>query len=289
MLRAIGDGSFDPGARARQIRDGLLAVERATPADMLKIQLDDRALFLSRWRDLALGVLTPDAVAVGGSEMRGEFRRLLQETWTGHASIDSVAYRLVRAFRLTAADLALQPLLAPALGAAPTSPALPPNRWVSTIEGPLWMLVSEQPLHLLDARYRNWNDLLLDAIDRTTASLTEGGRSLATRSWGEANTALIGHPLSGGIPLAWRWLDMPRDPLPGDSNLPRVQSPSGGASERFGVSPGYEAEGYFHMPDGQSGHPLSPHYRDGHRAWVKGEPTPFLPGPAINTLVMTPD
>ena len=34
------------------------------------------------------------------------------------------------------------------------------------------------------------------------------------------------------------------------------------------------------MPGGQSGHPLSPHYADGHAAWAKGEPTPFLPGPA---------
>jgi penicillin amidase len=43
------------------------------------------------------------------------------------------------------------------------------------------------------------------------------------------------------------------------------------------VSPGREAAGYLHMPGGQSGHPLSPFYRAGHDAWVRGEPTPFLP------------
>jgi penicillin amidase len=42
------------------------------------------------------------------------------------------------------------------------------------------------------------------------------------------------------------------------------------------------------MPGGQSGHPLSPHYRDAHPAWVNGEPTPFLPGPAVQTLHLTP-
>jgi penicillin amidase len=60
------------------------------------------------------------------------------------------------------------------------------------------------------------------------------------------------------------------------------------ASERMVVSPGREAEGIMQMPTGQSGHPLSPHYGDSHEAWVKGEPTPFLPGPPVHTLRLTP-
>jgi penicillin amidase len=70
--------------------------------------------------------------------------------------------------------------------------------------------------------------------------------------------------------------------------MPRVQRPSSGASERLAVSPGREELGYFHMPTGQSGHPLSPHYRDGHEAWARGEKTPFLPGPAVNVLTLVP-
>ena len=62
------------------------------------------------------------------------------------------------------------------------------------------------------------------------------------------------------------FLDMPAEELPGDSNMPRVQGPTSGASERFAVSPGREQEGYMHMPTGQSGHPLSPHYRDANAA-----------------------
>jgi penicillin amidase len=42
------------------------------------------------------------------------------------------------------------------------------------------------------------------------------------------------------------------------------------------------------MPAGQSGHPLSEFYGKGHDAWVKGEPTPFLPGPAAHTLTLKP-
>jgi penicillin amidase len=42
------------------------------------------------------------------------------------------------------------------------------------------------------------------------------------------------------------------------------------------------------MPGGQSGHPLSPHYRDSHEAWASGKPTPFLPGEAVHRLELTP-
>lgn len=70
--------------------------------------------------------------------------------------------------------------------------------------------------------------------------------------------------------------------------MPRFQSPFEGASQRFVVSPGREAEGIFHMPAGQSGHPLSPHYSDGHAAWANGEPTPFLPGKTVHRLTLFP-
>jgi penicillin amidase len=76
--------------------------------------------------------------------------------------------------------------------------------------------------------------------------------------------------------------------LPGDSKMPRVQSPDFGASNRFAVSPGREEQGYFAMPGGQSGHPLSPYYGSGHASWVKGEQTPFLPGPPEQTLYLRP-
>ena len=70
--------------------------------------------------------------------------------------------------------------------------------------------------------------------------------------------------------------------------MPRVQAPTFGASERMVVSPGHEATGLFHMPVGQSGNPLSPHYRDSERAWEDGAARPFLPGPAVGTLTLVP-
>ncbi|HZE89436.1 MAG TPA: penicillin acylase family protein, partial [Verrucomicrobiae bacterium] len=96
------------------------------------------------------------------------------------------------------------------------------------------------------------------------------------------------HPVVGALPVIGGWFSMPADPLPGDVDMPRVQGPDFGASERFVVSPGREAEGIFHMPGGQSANPRSPHFGDGHAAWARGEPTPFLPGPTASTLTLRP-
>ena len=287
-LAVVGFGGYDLGARARQIRDDLLALERATEADMLGVQLDDRAVFLARWRDLLLEALTPESVAT--DPRRAEARRQV-EAWGGRASIDSVAYRLVRAFRMRVSRAVFDPLLAPCHEADERLDykGRRPDRGIRQWEGPLWALVTERPLHLLDPRFESWEELLLAQLDGVLDELTEDGATLADRTWGEHNTILVRHPLSSAVPALGRWLDMPRWELPGDGNMPRVQYTFAGASERLTVSPGREENGYFHMPTGQSGHPLSPHYGDGHDAWARGEPTPFLPGPAVHVLTLHPD
>ncbi len=286
-LARIGFGGYDLGARQRQIRDDLLAIDSATEADMLRVQLDDRALFLERWQKRLLGLLTAEATA--GKPLRAEARALV-ERWGGHASIDSAGYRIVRAFRLRVAKDAFAPLVAPCLAADARFDYLGTreNRGHRQWEGPLWALVTQQPVHLLDPRFASWDELQLAALDAVLAELTKDGARLAERTWGERNTTRIQHPLSRALPALARLLDMPREPLPGDSHMPRFQAPSAGASERLAVSPGHEERGYFHMPTGESGHPRSPHYADGHAAWARGEPTPFLPGPAVQVLTLTP-
>jgi len=281
-LAALGDGGYLLGARARQIRDDLLAVERATREDMLRIQLDDRALFLARWRDLLLEILTPEAIAA--EPRRGELRELVED-WGGRAATESAGYRMVRTFRLVLASGVFAALTAPVKEVDPDFDYL---GTFPRYEGPLWKLVRERPLHLLDPRYESWEDQLLAAVDKTLDHLWEEGRPLSERTWGEHNTTAIRHPFSRGIPGAARWLDMPAERLPGGEYMPRAQRPSFGATLRMVVSPGREEQGFFHMPCGQSGHPLSPHYRDGHAAWAEGKPTPFLPGPTVNTLTLLP-
>lgn len=278
-LTMLGDGGYDPGARARQILNGVRTDKPVGVADMLAVQLDDRAVLMDRWRTLAL-----DAIGVDADSGRAEFRRLLKDNWSGHASVDSAAYRLVRQFRLKTAELAFAPFVALLRVKNPNYPTTPGR----SLEGPVWSLVTNQPPHLLNPAYASWKALMLDAIDQTVAALTRDGRALADRTWGDENILMIQHPISRAVPMLGRWLDMPHAPMPGDSHMPRVQSPTAGASERLTVSPGHEADGYFHMATGQSGNPRSPHYGDGHNAWVKGQATPFLPGSTVTTLVLNP-
>ena len=278
MLAAIGEGGYADGIRARIIRDRLIRIDRATPQDMLGIQLEDRALFLERWRKLLLDELA------SSSGRRAEFRHLIDTKWSGRASPGSVGYRLVKEFRLLFVRRVMTWLTAPALD---VDPSFDYTRLLRG-EGPVWQIVAERPMHLLDAKYATWDAAILDTVDAVIAQLTEGGRSLADRTWGEANSAEIRHPLASAIPYFGRYLNMPGDPLPGDVYTPRASTPRTGPSERMAVSPGHESEGILHMPTGQSGHPLSPHYADQYQAWLVGEPTPFLPGATVNTLVLTP-
>lgn len=280
-LEAVGDGGFFGPARAGQIRDRLKALTAAKPTDLLAIQLDDEAKFLARWQQLLVRTLSPEVTAERPA--RGQLRALA-EAWEGHAAVDSVSYRLVREFRQQVAALALDPVFAPCVARDETF-----NWRRFRHEEPLWILLTEQPAHLLNPKFTSWEDLLVAAADAVMSDLDRRGEDPARATWGRTNVVHIRHPLSPMFP-AWLtgWLDLPAIPLPGDDDMPRWQSRTFGASQRMVVSPGREAEGIAHMPGGQSGHPLSPFYRAGHAAWVKGEPTPFLPGPAVHKLTLAP-
>ena len=83
MLTTIGDGGYDLGARARQIRDDLLALESPDEGDMLAVQLDDRALFLERWRSFLLDLLDEEAV---GEENRNAGNSVISSRTTGRVT-----------------------------------------------------------------------------------------------------------------------------------------------------------------------------------------------------------
>ena len=145
--------------------------------------------------------------------------------------------------------------------------------------------VGLQPQHLLDPAYATWDDLLADAIDEV---LERAGGDLADRTWFEYNVTTYRHPLSAALPFVGRLLDMPKRPVPGDLYTPRMHWGAAAASQRMIVSPGQEAGGIMQMPTGQSGHPLSPFYASTHGAWIRGEPSPLLPGPGAHVLTLTP-
>jgi len=279
----LGDAGFDLGARTRQLGEHLaqLGPKADVPA-VFEAALDDRALYISGWRERALAAL--DDAAVAGHPQRLAFRRLLQASWDGHASVGSVGYRLAQQFRWSLHDLLFAGVNAEmkTLDPRATVPAAT-TRWSDVVA----RLLDERPAAWLPAGYASWQDLELAAVDRTIAEVTRDGVPLAQATWGRKNTAAIAHPFTMAMPFLARWLGAPPDALPGDANMPRVAGPRFGQSERLTVSPGREEEGLFDMPGGQSGHPLSPFFLKGHEDWVQGRARPLLPGKAEYTLTFS--
>jgi penicillin G amidase len=284
MLAKLGDGGYEVGARARQIRERLMASDRFTVRDMLAIQMDTTSEFLDRWRELLLDSL-PSA-ATDGHPDRAEFRRIVDRNWPGRAAPDSAGYGLVHRFRDLLSERVIAFVLSDCYETDPTFDYATVRRR----EGPIWKLVTEKPKHLLDPQYATWDELILSTIDTVIEEAKQDRPDgLATRTWADYNVVTYRHPLSAALPsFLSRWLDMPKRALAGDMYTIQVHSGSLGASDRMVVSPGHEDQGIMQMPTGQSGHPLSPFYANSHEAWVNGDPTPFLPGPAEHTLALTP-
>src|SRR5262249_14404446 len=163
---------------AAQIRDDLLAKSAVTEQDLAAIQIDDRALFLTRWRDLALEVLTPSALA--GHRERAEARALI-EKWSGHASVDDAGYRLVRAFRVAVRDGEFNALTAQARLRNPQRRFEPSAQF----EAPLWQLATQRPRHLLDPHYDDWPSALLAWFDSAAERLQHECGDLRNCTWGK--------------------------------------------------------------------------------------------------------
>jgi len=269
---------WDVGLRAHRIKELLQEKEKMDEQDLLRIQLDTRSEIHDFYRDLLLEV-APVGVDPGVAHLVEIVRG-----WNGRADVDQAGFRIVRELRRRLHDEVLSPLVAPCDQCDPQFRYL----WFLQ-EEPVRRILEERPLHLLSREYEDYPDLVLKVATRLAADLAalppENG---ADAPWGRANVSHIQHPFSGLAPAFSRLLDMPPVPLPGDSHTVRAQGPTFGASERLVVCPSRLESGLLHVPCGQSGHFLSPHFADGHAAWVEGRPTPLLAGPPVHELVLEP-
>jgi penicillin amidase len=290
----IGDGGADMGARATQIRDDLFAHERLSERDLLAIQPDDRARWARYWRELALDTL--DDEAQRDHPRRAEFKRIVT-AWNGRADSDAAGYTLVRDFYQSFYEAWFGPLdarllqhgasLSTAHAALPWLSAPTVSRASSRLEPLMETLAREHAW--VPSRDANWRAFALGRIDAAIARNLRDHARLDEARWGERNRLALYHPFARRLPSSLRgWLGAPPDAMPGDLDMPRVQHPAFGASERFVVSPGHEEDGILEMPGGASGHPLSPYFLAGHTAWVHGEPSPYLPGPDRHRLILIP-
>jgi penicillin amidase len=285
FLSVVGDGRYDPGARARQIRDRLYEKESHDEQSLLAIQLDDEAKFLRPWKERLLTIADRSPQPVSNELVR------FVKTSSDRATADAVGYRIVHEFRAQVMSRIFGTSGSRRDSKRSNTPRglaslLPDKPYVAmSFEDVAEQLLTERPTHWLPAEYATWDALLADAAKGTEETLTRD-QPLSEARWGVRNRAAIRHPLATAVPALSQVLNMTNYELAGDNHMPRVQGPSSGASERLVVSPGQEELGIYHQPGGQSGHPFSPFFSKGYEDWVFGNPSPLLPGKTQHQLLL---
>ncbi len=282
----IGDGGFDLGARAMQIRDRLRETDKHTEASLYAIQLDRESRFLKRWATLATtrgtAPSTPPPIAAITTALK---------SWNGSADIDQVGHHIVRAFReRVQKELWRAWLTSKGANIADAQSLEKSDATLShdaRFEYAVWQAISAEPAHLLPKEYLSWPHFLDAQLVWVHDDLVKQHGALANATWGNRNLSRIKHPFSRAMPFLSPYLDMPSRPLPGDNHMPRVAAPGFGASQRLVVSPGKEEQAILTVAGGQSGHPLSPFYGAGHHQWWEGTPLPLLAGETKHTLTLT--
>ncbi|MBT9099801.1 penicillin acylase family protein [Methylovulum psychrotolerans] len=272
---------FDHGYRAYRISERLLAAVNITERDMFALQLDTKTEFYRFYQRLALSLL-----------QKGQDKahiRLAQEleNWDGFAERESKGLAILVQFR----ELLLNAVISPFM--AKCRDYDPKFRFISSmIDTPLQQLLTAKLPELLPdkAHYRDWDGFLLSVLLQAEAKVLAHHPADAQGSvmWGAVNQVAIHHPFSSSLPLLQKWLDMPQVAMPGCVPCVRVSAQDHGASERLVVSPGHEGTGILHIPGGQSGHPLSPHYNDQQQAWAEGLVLPLETGVGLHRLEFVP-
>ena len=260
-----------------------MAARDIDEASMLALQNDTRFELYDAYRALAL-----EAIASAPDHPQADAIEGALRAWDGTADASAVGLPLLNSFRRRVHALALEPLLDPCR-------AEDEGFWLGWLgrEETVRRLLDERPLHLLSPDHEDWTALLRLALFDAVAALRDRRGLGPDAPWGRLSRVRVEHPLSwalGSTPagVLVRWLDMPDGPVSGAGGAVRVVAGDFGASQRLVVSPGAEGRGILHIPAGQSGHPLSPWYRAGHRDWVDGRATPLLPGEPVATTRLRP-
>ncbi|POZ52012.1 penicillin acylase family protein [Methylovulum psychrotolerans] len=272
---------FDHGYRAYRISERLLEAKNITEREMFALQLDTKAEFYRFYQQLALSLLekSQDKEQIHLAEILNK--------WDGFAERDSVGFAVLVEFRKLLLDAVISPFMVKCREHDPKF------RFTSTMaDVPLQQLLTAKPPSLLPDKqhFPNWEAFLLKLLIQAEGKVLAGHSAdfQEVFAWGTVNQVAIAHPFSDSLPLLQRWLDMPQAAVSGCDECVRMYTPGIGDSERLIVSPGREGNGILHMPGGQSGHPLSPHYGDQQQAWTEGIVLPLEAGTSQHRLEFVP-
>ncbi|WGS87257.1 penicillin acylase family protein [Methylomonas sp. UP202] len=275
---------FAPGFRAYRINQRLAQMTQPSEWTLFNLQQDTDTEFYAYYQQLALQLLTPEVLAQRPA-LSGLRDYLL--SWNGRADTGSLGLPVLIEFRKQLIDTVFTPFLSACKQADPSFV----YAW-SYVDTPLQALLNARPAVLLpDPGARSWEAFLLARLEASAAAVASRfpGLPLMELTWGRQNVVGHAHPFSKAVSALADLLDMPRQPLAGCGGYcVRVTGPDFGASERLIVSPNHFQEAILHMPGGQSGHPLSPYYRDQQPYWLAGLPLALTVGRPEHTLLFNP-
>jgi penicillin amidase len=135
----------------------------------------------------------------------------------------------------------------------------------------------------------DYDAFLVDSLRDAAESLARAGT--LGKTWGEVGARVAKHPLAGFGISQWNGATLPGL---GDGYSPHVQGPDITQSFRAVWDVGAWDNGGIVIPQGESGEPGSPHYRDAAPGWIAEKLVPFpfgdtaVKAATVSTLTLAP-
>ena len=259
------------------------------------LQLDVKSL---PWVEMRERVLA----GTGGSAEARKARHLLSG-WDGQMSCDSEAATLFHLFLAEMSNRiawARAPRSAPWLLGRSILPATGGNSFVARQVGRVSRLVREQPSGWFP---HGWEAEIAEALESAwSVAVRRLGEPTDRWRWGFARTGMLKHPMGrarllgkiynlgplrfpGDVNTIFQAGTVGEDPLAGPGVVPAL---------RMVLDVGDWDRSLFSLPGGQSGNPMSPHYRDLLPAWLRGAGVPIawseeaVNQATVKTLLLNP-
>ncbi len=269
-------GSFDDGFRARRIEQRLASDGPQTLARSASLQMDPVSLAARRLLPLMLAGLPPTA-ADAGTTGRSETIRLLRG-WDGTMARDRPEPLLFAAWLRELVRSIFADELGPAFPQWWDDHPLAVERALTTRQ--TWCDdVATPSMEDCSSRIESALDAALSDLARRLADQTWKGP--ADWRWETLHYASITHPLWDKVPLANRLADLRPEVAGGNDTVDRGAYRSADEQQPFAAVHGAGFRAVYDFADlsrsrfvlaaGQSGNPLSPHYRDMTGLWNDGE------------------
>jgi penicillin amidase len=255
---------WDAPYRTARIFQLLRAGGSFTVPDMLRIQTD----ILSLEDQWLAGELLKAATQQPPASPDAQFALSTLKTSDGEARADSAATLVLEVTR----QALLVRILKPKLG--------------DNLSGYRWPMSTQFLVNVLDQNLTRWLPPGDQNFTQTLmASLDEGVRQIpalvhshdhAAWRWGDTIPLTFHHPLSLGVPFLGRWLDVGPFPQKGTGTTVKQTTTRLGPSMRMVADLSDLDQSVQNLTLGESGHFLSPYYRDQFTAWNEGNSFPML-------------